>query len=70
MQLLQTQYKSEADVLTAALDFEGLVFWITRRNRPRTMIPGRMLYLVHVKQRDAVQAHKIKADTLFFGQDR
>lgn len=59
-QLLQTKEKEAADALTAALDFEGLDFWLSRRKRSISHVPGRMLYIVNVRERDLAQAQEIK----------
>jgi hypothetical protein len=64
-QVLQTQYKSEADSLMNVLDFEGLPAWVSRRKRPQSMVPGRMLYVVNVRERDLAQAREIKNRNLF-----
>jgi hypothetical protein len=60
-QLLQTKQKEAADALIAALDFEGLEFWLSRRKRSIAHVPGRMLYIVNVRERDLARAQEIKA---------
>jgi hypothetical protein len=64
-QLLQTKEKSEADALIAVLDFEGLECWITRKKRSIHHVPGRMLYIVNVKERDIEQARGLRRLHLF-----
>lgn len=59
-QLLQTKDKDSADALIAALDFEGLEFWLSRRKRSIAHVPGRMLYIVNVKECDLTRARDVK----------